>query len=169
MYFGVLETAYQETNQWYKDGVKLLKNNLQLEPNKMTAKNTILFMGDGTGITTATAARILEGQMRGGSGEENVLSWEKFPWSAQAKTYNVNSQGADSGACATAYLCGVKTNQGRDKRHFIHRVLSDFKSNVAALKMQFVTINWTGALRCLDTDFSGPYRAFSNSFSPVFP
>ena len=65
------------------------------------------------GITSITSSRILEGQMRGESGEENVLSWEKFPWSAQAKTYNVNSQGADSGACATAFLCGVKTNQGR--------------------------------------------------------
>ena len=74
-------------------------------------------MGDGMGITTTTAARILEGQMRGESGEENVLSWEKFPWSAQSKTYNVNSQGADSGACATAYLCGAKTNQGIKERN----------------------------------------------------
>lgn len=83
----------------------------------MTAKNTILFMGDGMSVTTITAARILEGQMKNQVGEENVLSWENFPWSAQAKTYNVNSQGADSGACATAYLCGVKTNQGTNKGH----------------------------------------------------
>ena len=69
------------------------------------------------GITTTTAARILEGQMRGETGEENFLSWEKFPWSAQSKTYNVNSQSADSGACATAYLCGVKTNQGKSAGH----------------------------------------------------
>ena len=117
--FGVLETAYQDTNLWYKEGDRLLKDNLQLEPNKMTAKNTILFMGDGMGITTITAARILEGQMRNKPGEKNVLSWEKFPWSAQSKTYNVNSQGADSGACATAYLCGVKTNQGTNKRHLL--------------------------------------------------
>ena len=81
----------------------------------MTARNTILFMGDGMSVTTITAARILEGQMRNEPGEGNVLSWENFPWSAQAKTYNVNSQGADSGACATAYLCGVKTNQGKNK------------------------------------------------------
>ena len=64
------------------------------------------------GITSITAARILEGQMERGYGEDHVLSWEKFPWSAQSKTYNVNSQSADSGACATAFLCGVKTNQG---------------------------------------------------------
>lgn len=110
-YFGLL--AYQETNKWYTSGVQLVKNNLQLEPNKKTAKNTILFMGDGMGITTITAARILDGQKRSESGEENLLGWEGFPWSAQSKTYNVNSQSADSGACATAYLCGVKTNQGK--------------------------------------------------------
>ena len=67
------------------------------------------------GITSITAARILEGQMERGYGEDHVLSWEKFPWSAQSKTYNVNSQSADSGACATAFLCGVKTNQGERK------------------------------------------------------
>lgn len=106
-----VDTAYQDTNKWYKNGVQLIKDNLRLEPNKNTAKNTILFMGDGMGITTITAARILDGQMRRETGEENVLSWEAFPWSAQSKTYNVNSQSADSGACATAYLCGVKTNQ----------------------------------------------------------
>lgn len=113
------EADYQQTNKWYKDGVQLLKNNLKVEPNKATAKNTILFIGDGMGITSITAARILEGQMERGYGEDHVLSWEKFPWSAQSKTYNVNSQSADSGACATAFLCGVKTNQeliGIDER-----------------------------------------------------
>ena len=102
---------------------------MQLEPNKAPAKNTILFVGDGMGVTTTTAARILEGQMRGETGEENVLSWEKFPWSAQSKTYNVNSQSADSGACATAYLSGVKTNQGkRLAETCIHNALSAFSS-----------------------------------------
>ena len=50
------------------------------------AKNAILFMGDGMGITTTTAARILDGQMKGKTGEENVLSWETFPKSGLAKT-----------------------------------------------------------------------------------
>lgn len=44
------------------------------------AKNAILFIGDGMGITTTTAAGILDGQMKGKTGEdENVLSWETFP------------------------------------------------------------------------------------------
>ena len=66
------------------------------------------------GISTVTAARILEGQMRGETGEENVLSWEKFPWTALSKTYNTDYQTPDSAGTATAYLNGVKTRRGND-------------------------------------------------------
>ncbi|XP_078373772.1 alkaline phosphatase-like [Oculina patagonica] len=102
----------QDNNQWYKDGVQLIRDNLRVRPNRKTAKNAILFVGDGMGISTITAARILDGQIKGGSGEENVLSWEEFPWSGQAKTYCVDVQGADSAASATAFLNGIKTNDG---------------------------------------------------------
>ena len=85
-----------------------------MKPNTKTAKNAILFLGDGMGITTITAARILDGQMKGQTGEENVLSWEEFPWAALAKTYAIDIQGADSASSATAFLNGVKTNDGRE-------------------------------------------------------
>ena len=66
------------------------------------------------GITTITAARIHDGQLKDGVmyGEENVLSWETFPWTALAKTYHVDLQGTDSASAATAFLCGIKTNSG---------------------------------------------------------
>ena len=64
-------------------------------------------------IPTVTAARILEGQLRNETGEENFLSWEKFPWSAFSKTYNTDSQVADSAGTATAFLSGVKTTAGK--------------------------------------------------------
>ncbi|KFM70846.1 Alkaline phosphatase, tissue-nonspecific isozyme, partial [Stegodyphus mimosarum] len=60
------------------------------------------------GLTTVTTARILRGQKRGHTGEENELTFDKFEYVALAKTYNTNSQVGDSGACATALLCGVK-------------------------------------------------------------
>lgn len=63
-------------------------------------------------ITTVTASRILEGQMRHQPGEENVLSWEQFPWTALSKTYNVDQQVPDSAGTATAFLGGVKTDGG---------------------------------------------------------
>ncbi|XP_022781404.1 alkaline phosphatase-like isoform X2 [Stylophora pistillata] len=102
----------QTKNQWFKDGVKLVRDNLNRQPLTHTAKNTILFLGDGMGVTTTTAARILAGQMLNQSGEEYVLSWEKFPWSALSKTYNVDQQVPDSAGTGTAFLNGVKTNAG---------------------------------------------------------
>lgn len=64
------------------------------------------------GITSVTAARILEGQRRGESGEENFLFFEKFPHSALSKTYNTNQQTPDSAGTMTAMITGVKTKAG---------------------------------------------------------
>ena len=76
------------------------------------AKNVILFVGDGMGISTVTAARILAGQLAGGNGEENLLSFETFPQLALSKTYNTNQQTPDSAGTMTAMITGVKTLAG---------------------------------------------------------
>lgn len=81
-------------------------------PVKKKAKNVILFIGDGMGITTITAARIYDGQSKGMSGEENQLSFEKFPEVALVKTYNTNQQVPDSAGTATAFNTGTKTRAG---------------------------------------------------------
>ncbi|XP_015749104.1 PREDICTED: alkaline phosphatase-like [Acropora digitifera] len=104
----------QDNNRWFKNGVNLIKHNLKRTPITHTAKSAILFVGDGMSVTTVTAARILQGQMRNPreSGEENVLSWEHFPWTALSKTYNVDQQVSDSAGTSTAFVEGVKTNAG---------------------------------------------------------
>lgn len=79
---------------------------------KGQAKNVILFVGDGMGISTITAARILEGQMKLKKGEEHQLSFEKFPFAGLAKTYNVDAQTPDSAGTMTAMMSGVKTDVG---------------------------------------------------------
>lgn len=76
------------------------------------AKNVILFIGDGMGISTITAARIYDGQSRGETGEENLLSFERFPNVALVKTYNSNQQVPDSAGTASAMNTGVKTRAG---------------------------------------------------------
>ena len=81
-------------------------------PPPQRAKNVILFVGDGMGISTVTAARIYEGQKRGQTGEENLLSFEKFPQTALIKTYNTDAQVPDSAGTATAMNAGVKTRIG---------------------------------------------------------
>ncbi|MCB9962063.1 MAG: alkaline phosphatase [Hyphomonas sp.] len=74
------------------------------------AKNVILFIGDGMGVSTITAARIYAGQARGVDGESYRLTMETLPYSALSKTYSNDFQVADSASTATAMVTGVKTN-----------------------------------------------------------
>ena len=83
-----------------------------IQPDRRRAKNVILFLGDGMGVATVTAARILAGQQKGMLGEEHELSFEKFPHLAHSKTYQVNQQVPDSAPTMTAIVTGSKTNDG---------------------------------------------------------
>lgn len=83
-----------------------------LPMSKLMAKNVIIFIGDGMGLSTITAARIFHGQKEGKSGEETSLEFDEFPNVGLAKTYNVNKQVPDSAGTATAIFTGVKTNYG---------------------------------------------------------
>lgn len=67
------------------------------------AKNVILFIGDGMGMSTVTAAGMFKG------GEGHRLLFERFPFTGLSKTYSVNKQVGDSAATGTAFLTGVKT------------------------------------------------------------
>jgi len=58
------------------------------------------------GVTTTSAARNLLG------GEEKALSFENFPYTGLSKTYSVDKIVPDSACTATAYLCGVKGQEG---------------------------------------------------------
>ena len=75
-------------------------------------RGVILFLGDGMGVSTVTAARIFAGQLAGGTGEEHSLSFEGFPHVALVKTYNVDMQVPDSAGTMTAIVTGEKTRAG---------------------------------------------------------
>lgn len=102
----------ESAETWLRDGLAAIKKAENLKPIRKKAKNVILFIGDGMGVTTLTAARIMEGQMRGESGEENRLSFENFPYSAFSKTYSANQQTSDSAPTMSAIVTGVKTDEG---------------------------------------------------------
>lgn len=97
---------------WEKSGQKNLYASLRLQKNENIAKNLILFLGDGMGMTTVTSTRIYKGQKRNKNGEEELLSFDEFPHVSLSKTYGVDRQTSDSANTATAYLCGVKANYG---------------------------------------------------------
>ena len=99
-----------ETAQWwYRSGAARAVANGAMDGG---SKNVIVFLGDGMSLTTVAAARILEGQRLGGSGEEHALSWEHFPATGFSKTYNTDSQTPDSAGTMTAVATGVKSHMG---------------------------------------------------------
>jgi alkaline phosphatase len=94
---------------WFRDGAAQAAERGAMGGR---AKNVIVFLGDGMSLTTVAAARIFEGQRKGGSGEENRLAWETFPATALSKTYNTDSQTPDSAGTMSAIATGVKTRAG---------------------------------------------------------
>lgn len=69
-------------------------------------KNIIFFLGDGMGINTLTAARIFA------VGEEGDLTLDTLPESAFVKTFSNDAQTTDSAASMSAYMTGIKSNNG---------------------------------------------------------
>ena len=68
--------------EWFEEGQKSLGNLLKNYINTGIAKNVIVFIGDGMGISTMTAARLLKAQQQNRSLFETRLAWEEFPNSA---------------------------------------------------------------------------------------
>ncbi|MCW8196560.1 alkaline phosphatase [Proteobacteria bacterium 005FR1] len=107
-----LSAQTESPEAWFESGQQELQRAIAQQANTGRAKNVILFVGDGMGISTVTAARIYEGQRRGESGEENSLAFERLPYAALSKTYNTNQQTPDSAGTMTAMMSGIKTKAG---------------------------------------------------------
>jgi len=69
-------------------------------------KNVLFFLGDGLGMNTMTAARIYA------VGEDGELTLDTLPESAFVKTFSQDAQVTDSAASMSAYMTGVKVNNG---------------------------------------------------------
>ncbi|XP_034377529.1 alkaline phosphatase, germ cell type [Arvicanthis niloticus] len=95
---------------WNQKAAGALEAAKKLQPIQTSAKNLIILMGDGMGVSTVTATRILKGQQQGHLGPETQLAMDRFPHMALSKTYNTDKQVPDSAGTGTAFLCGVKTN-----------------------------------------------------------
>lgn len=104
--------ADPRANPWWTAGHDAAAHARTEAGTKGRAKNVILFVGDGMGIATVTAARILAGQRAGKPGEENRLSFETLPFTALSKTYNTDFQVPDSAGTISAMTTGVKTRMG---------------------------------------------------------
>ncbi len=102
-----------DTSDGYlKAGQAELKRLIADKSNNRKARNVIIFIGDGMGVSTLTAGRIFEGQQQGLDGESYVAEMDRLPHTALVKTYSHDAQVADSAPTATAIVAGVKTKNG---------------------------------------------------------
>lgn len=86
MTFNGTTLLFSDQEYWYEQARAALRKRLQYsEDRRPFAKNVILFVGDGMGVATTTASRILSGQRMGKSGEDHELAWDTFPAVALAK------------------------------------------------------------------------------------
>ena len=109
--------AGETQENWYELGEAAIEQSMlyarkAISNSRRRAKNIILFVGDGMGVSTVTAARIYDGQRKGMTGEENQLFFETFPYLALSKTYNTNQQTPDSAGTMTAMITGIKSKAG---------------------------------------------------------
>ncbi|MFZ4607859.1 MAG: alkaline phosphatase [Caulobacter sp.] len=102
----------QTSDAYFTGSAQRLSTNLAQTPNTGPARNVIIFLGDGMGLSTVAASRIFEGQQRGVDGESNSLVFEAFPFLALSKTYSADVQVTDSAAGITAIMTGLKTRNG---------------------------------------------------------
>ena len=107
--FRVASAVPQAADSYYVSAMNSVISRAGGEAPKPKAKNVIIFIGDGMGISTITASRIYAGQKQGLDGESYRLTMDTLPYSALSKTYSHDTQVADSASTATAMFTGVKT------------------------------------------------------------
>lgn len=97
------------TNAYRRQGEAELARLKANRPVTTPARNVIIFIGDGMGVSTLTAARIHRGQRQGRDGESFVPAMDRLSHTALVRTYSHDAQVPDSAPTATAILAGVKT------------------------------------------------------------
>ncbi|KAG5882230.1 hypothetical protein JTB14_037331 [Gonioctena quinquepunctata] len=118
---------------WYEQARIALRKRLQYaSDHRPYAKNVVLFVGDGMGVATSTAARILRGQRLGKHGEDHELAWDSFPAVALAKcqtttenptvTSHVLNNFVDSQVLLSTAAIRIKDHKGQLQ---LERVLLD--------------------------------------------
>lgn len=106
------ERGEQTATDYAAQGRAQLEARLARPVNTGKAKNLIIFIGDGMGVSTLTAARIWQGQKAGRDGESVETAIDAMPHAAMVKTYSHDFQVSDSAATASAIVTGTKTRSG---------------------------------------------------------
>jgi len=164
-------TRITADSDWYAQGAAAVDNASRRAYNNRpgAAKNIILFVGDGMGVSTVTAARIHAGQQQGLQGEEYQLSFEKFPWTGLSKTYNTNQQTSDSAGTMTAMMTGIKTRAGvisvdeKSRRGDCSSYLSEGNDLITVLELAEIAGKATGIVSTARLTHATPAATYAKA------
>jgi alkaline phosphatase len=85
---GRIDWSIEKNGSFWNEQARLsIEEILQRHENTRIAKNVIIFLGDGMGVSTVTAGRIRKGQINGQLGEDFLTEMEQFNHLGLAKTY----------------------------------------------------------------------------------
>ncbi|XP_018302351.1 membrane-bound alkaline phosphatase-like [Mycetomoellerius zeteki] len=114
----VVRAGKREREVWYETATRAIETRIReaastsvsgTTPPSGVARGVVLFVGDGMGMSTLTAARILAGQRHGNPGEETQLAWESFPAVALARIVRQPDVRVHSGWVMTAFVLMLGT------------------------------------------------------------
>ena len=84
---GRTDWSVEKSASFWRDQARAsIDEQLKRRENTKVAKNVIMFLGDGMGVTTVTAGRIRKGQMKGQLGEDFLTEMEQMDHLGLAKT-----------------------------------------------------------------------------------
>ena len=106
MFVSVSCTAQESNTIKVSAKPDVIKERLPLVEDR-PIKNVIFIIGDGTGLVQLTSGQYSL------VGAEGLLHLQTMPVTGIVKTYSANGLITDSAAGATAYSCGVKTDNGK--------------------------------------------------------
>jgi len=78
-----------DDTDWNNLALGELEGALGLVDKINQAKNVIMFIGDGMGVSTLAAARLYHAESRGLKGEQIYLPWERFPHVALSRVSTI--------------------------------------------------------------------------------
>ncbi|CAL7951458.1 unnamed protein product [Xylocopa violacea] len=109
----LVRAGEQEREVWYEAATSAIEARIRASaasssvsgttPPGGVARGVVLFVGDGMGMSTLTAARILSGQRHGNTGEEAQLAWDSFPAVALARSAFFSRRFASSFPSCSTY------------------------------------------------------------------
>jgi alkaline phosphatase len=142
--YGKLSENHQNCNDpgtkfWRDDFEQKFNERIKFSLNKKKAKNVILMVGDGMGVSTVTAARTYIGGMGQDSntktcaGDYKLSMDTQFEATALSKTYSLNTHTPDSASTATALATGRKTHYFSLGHPHLEKTSRDQVPNIAKI------------------------------------